>query len=110
MKTEKSVTKMCVVCGKIFTTTVKNKKCCSKRCEADERSTGGQLCWSCQNATGKCSWSAGFIPVDGWIALPRIVRNYDNITRKYEETHTYRIKFCPQYMKDASRRGCNGKL
>lgn len=110
MKTEKMITKMCVVCGKLFTTNVKNKRCCSLSCEADERDTGGQLCWSCQNATGNCSWSSGLIPVDGWIALPRTIRNYDDITRTYEEIHTYRIRFCPQYIKDIPRRGRNGKL
>lgn len=108
MKTEKSVTKMCIVCGEIFTTTIKNKKCCSKRCEADERESGGQLCWSCQNASGNCSWSSKLIPVDGWIASPRTIRNYDSIARICEETHTYKIKFCPQYIKDLPRRNHNG--
>lgn len=110
MKTEKKVTKLCAVCGKIFTTTVKNKTCCSRRCEADERDMGGQLCWTCQNATGKCPWSSSFTPIDGWIASPRTRRYYDNHIHTYEEIHTFRIKYCPLYIKDEPRRRRNGKL
>ena len=28
------------------------------------------LCWDCDKACGKCSWSKRFKPVDGWKAVP----------------------------------------
>lgn len=28
------------------------------------------LCWICDKAGGKCSWSNDFTPIDGWKAIP----------------------------------------
>lgn len=53
-----------------------------------------QLCFSCKNACGGCSWSKTFTPVDGWEAkeckIPRT-----NIK-------TYKIKKCPEYVFDGT--------
>lgn len=49
-----------------------------------------QLCWGCQNAIGKCSWSRELKPVDGWVA----------------EEHPkgrYEIYSCPQFIPDEKR-------
>lgn len=50
-----------------------------------------QLCFSCKNACGNCSWSKNFTPVEGWtaekIVLPR-------------EVETYAIYSCPEYVYD----------
>lgn len=88
---------MCATCGVLFETTIRSKRHCSKRCESDELASGGQICWRCKNATGGCSWSKNLTPVKDWIAEPRIIRNYDNILRTYEEIHTYKIKYCPMF-------------
>lgn len=100
----KTITKMCATCGILFETTVKNERYCSKKCKADDLSKGGQICWHCQRATGGCSWSRSLTPVDGWIAEPRIIRDYDTILREYKEIHTYKIKFCPLFLRDLPRR------
>lgn len=28
------------------------------------------LCWDCEKACGRCSWSKNFTPVEGWKAIP----------------------------------------
>lgn len=28
------------------------------------------LCWGCEKASGRCSWSKKFVPVEGWKAIP----------------------------------------
>lgn len=99
----KTITKICSTCGNIFKTTIKNEKYCSKKCRADDMSMGGQLCWNCQRATGGCSWSDKFIPVNGWIAEPRIIKNYNILTRTYDEISTFRIKYCPLFLRDLPR-------
>lgn len=43
-----------------------------------------QLCWHCEKATGGCSWSKSFTPVEGWTAKP--------------SGNSYRIKACPEYV------------
>lgn len=53
-----------------------------------------QLCWTCQNACGKCSWSQLLIPVKGWIATPTII--HDSV-KPYP---SYRIDACPRYIPD----------
>lgn len=32
------------------------------------------LCWDCEKACGRCSWSKSFTPVEGWNAKPTKVR------------------------------------
>lgn len=32
------------------------------------------LCWDCEKACGRCSWSKSFTPVEGWNAKPTEVR------------------------------------
>ena len=49
-----------------------------------------QLCWTCQNACGDCSWSSCFQPVEGWTA--------ENVHRKTYDS--YRITKCPEYVPD----------
>lgn len=51
-----------------------------------------QLCWTCQNATGNCSWSACLKPVDGWVV---------KISGRESVLGTpYKIISCPQYIQD----------
>ena len=52
--------------------------------------TKEQLCWTCQNACGWCSWSSCFQPVEGWTAEKVHRKTYDS----------YRITKCPEYVPD----------
>jgi hypothetical protein len=61
------------------------------------------LCWSCERATGFCSWSRNFEPVPGWEAEPTEVKN----TYKkgyFEMVASYDVKACPLYIKDNKRK------
>lgn len=49
-----------------------------------------QLCWSCANCYGGCSWSREFKPVEGWTAKRSIKADVD----------TYSIIKCPEYCYD----------
>jgi len=51
------------------------------------------LCWSCRNATTGCSWSRDSIPVKGWDADEEPYRGY-------EGTVTYKIRDCPQFIRN----------
>ena len=51
-----------------------------------------QLCWTCLNCVGGCSWSIEFKPVEGWTAVP------DIMTRQVgDDIHTYKVYDCPNY-------------
>lgn len=50
------------------------------------------LCWDCANATGGCSWSQEFIPVEGWEAQ--------------ENEQGIRVTRCPKFVRDAK---CGGE-
>lgn len=54
-----------------------------------------QLCWTCQRATGGCSWSDNLQPVEGWTAKPSIIRDSGMV-----EIPTYSISDCPLYVQD----------
>ena len=60
-----------------------------------EKST---ICWSCDNACGKCCWSQSFKPVPGWTATP---------TKVYQSKGVYQDSFlvqkCPQFKKGDTR-------
>lgn len=59
---------------------------------------GAQLCWTCKNACGGCSWSSRFEPVPGWTAVAVAMRYKDKNIRDME---TYSITACPEYAEDA---------
>jgi len=49
-----------------------------------------QLCWNCKKATGGCSWSDSFLPVDGWNAE----QSFDSRGNEY----SYAVKECPDFV------------
>jgi len=53
------------------------------------------LCWMCSRAIGKCSWSAYFRPVKGWVAKEVIKTN----------TTSYIVEECPLFQRDATEYG-----
>lgn len=77
----------------------------------EEKATNGfrgkreQLCWTCAKATGFCSWSANFEPVEGWTATETQV--YAQQENKPHYLKSYRITACPEYELDpkTSRKG-----
>ena len=97
--------KICLKCGKPFTTYNVNKKYCSARCR--ELSVGDRvkyylkkketLCWTCQKATCGCSWSRSFIPVEGWKAEETKI---SGVNTSPVITKSYRVIECPEYIED----------
>lgn len=61
------------------------------------------ICWNCAKAYGYCSWSAGFVPVEGWEALETA---YEGI--RY--TTSFVVYKCPQYEKEVVRKSTFPKL
>ena len=56
------------------------------------------LCWKCQKAGGKCSWSKCFEPVEGWDAKPTKVIDYCG--GKQIITDSFNVRHCPEFVKD----------
>lgn len=56
------------------------------------------LCWKCKNAVPDgcygCSWSKEFEPVEGWVA------EEDKIVGDGEILTSYRVIFCPEFIKE----------
>lgn len=59
------------------------------------------LCWTCQNATGGCSWSKKLKPVEGWTAEVRNLKFNENGEAKYDKS--YKVIKCPHYIQDEPR-------
>lgn len=85
----------CEICGKIFYSKSILKKYCSRECRLTaskiRQKANEQLCWSCENACGGCSWSSCLKPVKGWEATPVVVKDSEG------DIYTYKITGCPQY-------------
>lgn len=62
------------------------------------------LCWSCQNATGGCSWTeyGRFEPVDGWDATPTLIRSKNEDT--LHVIPSYLVNDCPEYIPDPKKK------
>ena len=66
------------------------------------------LCWTCQKACGRCSWTAWdfaterpkFEPVEGWEAKPRTLYAND---KEHGPMLTYEVHRCHQYIPDKPR-------
>lgn len=58
------------------------------------------ICWNCEKACGRCSWSRSFDPVKGWEARPTKVLVL-NTTQDGERTKVYVDSFdvysCPEF-------------
>lgn len=93
------IKKNCEICGKLFATKNVKRKYCGKSCSAiakDRIATEkGQLCWRCQRATGRCSWSRSFEPIKGWKAKATKIKDGDG-----GMIRSYRITKCPQFIHD----------
>ena len=54
------------------------------------------ICWECEKASGGCSWSRDFIPVEGWNAVPTKIqqRNSDG---KSISIDSFDVVECPEF-------------
>ena len=79
--------------------------------------TGTNICFTCQNACGRCSWSAinpatnkpRFEPVPGWTAQ-KVLLSLGAARGKKYVTETYHITACPEYVPDDVRKMDTRKL
>lgn len=93
------IKKICEWCGKPYLGTLRSKYCCpicgyyarySKRVKIRK----DNICWSCQNACGDCSWSRSFTPIKDWTAEPtKLVDSAGRVTDSFYITQ------CPEYKK-----------
>ena len=59
-----------------------------------------QLCWYCDKAGGKCSWSRDFTPVQGWKAKPTKVPAYTTGNGKKKKKiylDSFEVHECPEF-------------
>jgi hypothetical protein len=58
------------------------------------------LCWDCEKACGKCSWSREFVPVKGWKAIPTKLFQYTTgkgRKRIAYYTGSFDVYECPEF-------------
>lgn len=53
------------------------------------------ICWRCQNACGRCSWSKNFTPIEGWVAERKDVKIAIG-----EYAESYEVITCPLFKED----------
>ena len=58
------------------------------------KQTSSSLCGLCKNSVGLCSWSAHFIPIEGWEA-ERVMHK----GQAKEKIQGYRVISCPKFIK-----------
>lgn len=66
--------------------------------ELASKYNANSLCWSCKRATGFCSWSRDFKPVQGWEAEPTLVKSQQGAKNSVVES--YNVKKCPLFERD----------
>ena len=92
-------TKKCQYCGAEFKART-NRRYCSQYCAGIagryKKTTVDTICWNCKNATGGCSWSEDFTPVEGWKAKPTTLKvrsgKYINYVKSYV------VRKCPKFV------------
>lgn len=57
------------------------------------------LCWGCEKACGRCSWSREFVPVPGWKAIPTKIYQYTSSGEHKHRYHTdsFDVYECPEF-------------
>ena len=56
------------------------------------------ICGTCKRSAGKCSWSAKFVPIEGWKAIPTKIA----IGNKFDDS--YAVLYCPKYVENYRRK------
>lgn len=75
------------------------------------------ICGNCKRSSGRCSWSAKFVPVEGWEAIPsRVAGNsgYQDTyivlsCPKYEENTRYKPTYKFTFRKGSEEKACVGR-
>ena len=70
------------------------------------------LCWECEKAGGKCSWSKNFTPVEGWNAIPtKISCGYKKNGTEPHFIDSFQVLECPEFekMEELKRRAAEKK-
>ena len=90
--------KICKYCGKAFYAKG-SALYCSAECKARMYYTKNEvtLCWSCKRATGFCSWSEDFTPVEGWEATPTKVKLAARNGNNRLFVDSYLVHKCPLF-------------
>ena len=52
------------------------------------------ICGDCKRSAGQCSWSAKFVPVEGWEAIPTKI----SVGSSYDDS--YAVLSCPEFVDD----------
>ena len=85
--------------------------------EVQKKGRGGftarttNICFDCQNACGRCSWTEinpdtkrpRFEPVPGWTAKP-VLLNVGGMRDRARLIETYHVTQCPQFIPDGQRK------
>lgn len=53
------------------------------------------LCWGCEKAGGKCSWSKDFTPVEGWKAEPTKIKSDNHSKDRFCDS--FDVYECPEF-------------
>ena len=54
------------------------------------------ICWHCEKASGRCSWSRSFTPVEGWEAIP--TKHEEKLAGGcVREVRSYDVYSCPEF-------------
>lgn len=53
------------------------------------------LCWDCEKACGRCSWSKSFTPVEGWVAKPTKVKGDSQCRNQLIDS--FDVHECPEF-------------
>lgn len=89
---------ICKYCGKKFYSKWRNLYC-SPECKARANYTKNEstICWDCKKATGFCSWSEDFTPVEGWKATPTRVKISNRQNGEDIFTDSFIVHECPLF-------------
>lgn len=52
-----------------------------------------QLCWNCKKCLKQCSWSRDFKPIEGWQAIPVIIKG----AKPRYKIKSFKIISCPEF-------------
>lgn len=76
-----------------------------KKAKENSDKVHGTICWNCSKATGNCSWSKNFIPIEGWKAKKTILNlGYSAYSGKPKKAVSYIVKKCPEFEPDEPKR------
>lgn len=101
-------------CGNYYLTTgvrLKNGRSASCGCDKTKKRPRKEinttLCWNCQRSIPihgvSCSWSAGFIPIQGWNAERRDLYISGSKSNTERTVESYLVKECPEFLAENRR-------